>query len=85
MSSYTYTLCDSFNLILIYWPLNMRYHDLFRVALQYLYSCPQNVTDDHGRMVCGGAEFFSHEISEITLKEKATLNNSASTMEDLLK
>ena len=28
-------LCDSFNLRLIYWPLNMRYHDLFRVAVQY--------------------------------------------------
>ena len=67
-SPYTYPLCDSFNLILIYWPLNMRYHELFRVAVQYLHSCPKNVTDDrHDRMVCGGAEFLPHEISEIAL------------------
>ena len=29
MSPYTYTLCDSFNLILIYWLINMSYHILF--------------------------------------------------------
>ena len=49
-------------------PLNMRYHDLFRVAVQYSQSCPKNVIDDrHHRVVWSGAEFLSHEISKIAL------------------
>ena len=72
MSPYNYPLCDSFNLRLIYWPLNRIYHDLFRVAVQYLHSCPKNVTDDcHDRVVWGGAEFLSHEISKIAFSVRS--------------
>ena len=63
MSPYTHPLCD---------PVNLRLIRDIMTCLEsqsnILHSYPKNGTDDrHGRVVWGGAEFLSHEISDIAL------------------